>query len=326
MSEKLNIDELLNSYVDGELSERQATEVKRLMLHDPKVADKVAQLQRQRQLLAALPVECAPADMAASVRAVLERRTLLTAASAGGHHVAGSLHLFTRKMTAVAAMLAMLGGLGYLVLTVVSPGGAGVATVAGTASQSGRVERPAVADKKPAVAATASIELLLKTDSPSGLNSVIAKAIDSCGLWDNATVARQTSQTTYTVSCGKENMARMIKELAGSWDKVGKKSLTLAAAGEEAVIVGGVTAQQVSAVLASPDTASRFASARQFAVANSRQGGDVEDTDAMPGNDGGDLKIPKPSLTSPDFDKAAKASVDSPTDNVSITITVTGLE
>ena len=34
MSEKLNIDELLNGYVDGELSERQATEIKRMILND----------------------------------------------------------------------------------------------------------------------------------------------------------------------------------------------------------------------------------------------------------------------------------------------------
>jgi anti-sigma-K factor RskA len=324
MSEKLNIEELLNGYVDGELSDRQITEVKRMILHDRSVAARIEQLQRQRKLLAALPVESAPADMAASIRAVLERRTLLTAASAGGHHVAGSLHLFSKKLAAMAAMLAMLGGLGFLVYMVISPGGAVKPTIIATAPRAS--SQPAVTEKGPAVAQAASIELLLKTSSPSGLNSVIAKAIDSCGLWDNATVARQTSQTAYSITCDKENMARMLKELAGSWDKVSQKSLTIAAAGEEAVIVGGVTAQQVAAVLAEPDIASRFASARQFAALNSREPGAIEEKDAATANDGGALKIPKPSLTSPDFDKAAKASVENPTDTVSLTITVTGME
>ena len=41
MSKDLNIDELLNGYIDGELSTRQTVELKRLINHDPEITKKL---------------------------------------------------------------------------------------------------------------------------------------------------------------------------------------------------------------------------------------------------------------------------------------------
>jgi anti-sigma-K factor RskA len=318
MSDK-NIEELLNAFVDGEVSDRQATEVKRLMLHDPAVAAKVGQLQRQRQLLAALPVESAPADMAGSVRTLMERRTLLDAASAGRHHVLGSVHLFGRKLAAVAAMLALLGGLAFLVFKVVGPElgsrDTGIVTIAKKPA-----DNPAGAAVSRPAAQPSSLELALTTNSPGGLNSVIAKAIDSCGLWDAATVNRQPSVTSYLISCDRANMTRMLNELAGVWDKVSEKSLSIDAVGEDRVTVNSVTLAQVASLIASPDLPSRVASARQFAETNAQDPGAATTVGQE------SIKIPKPSLTSPEFDKAAAASVENRTDKVTLTIKVLGAE
>jgi anti-sigma factor RsiW len=175
MSDKSNIDELLNGFVDGEISERQATEVKRLMLHDPAIAARVARMQKQRQLLAALPAESAPADMASSVRAVLERRTLLDAASGGRHQVLGSVHLMGRKFAAVAAMLVLLGGLGYLVYRVIGPESSRKQVEIVTIARKTAPDRTAVVSEKPAPVAT-TLELNLTTDSTGGLSRPIARA------------------------------------------------------------------------------------------------------------------------------------------------------
>lgn len=317
MSERTKLDELLNAFVDGEVSDRQATEVKRLMLHDPAIAARVERLQKQRKLMAALPAENAPADMAATVRSMLERRTLLETSSSGRHHVLGSMHLFSRKAAAIAAMLALLGGLGYLVYSVVGPGMDNrVPAILATGQKSGTSVTAAGGRK--AVAAATSIELLLKTASFRGLDSVVQKAIDSCGLWDLATVDRQPASVAYSLTCDRESMARVLNQMAGAWDKVEQKSLTIASAGEDAVTVKAVTFAQVAAVIASPDLPSRMASARQFAEANTRE---PTDNDAVAEQD--KLSIPKPSLTSPEFDKAAAASVDSKSDKVNLTIKVT---
>ena len=48
MKENLNIDELLNSFIDGELTERDATKVKRLVAHDRKVAQRLRLGRRDR--------------------------------------------------------------------------------------------------------------------------------------------------------------------------------------------------------------------------------------------------------------------------------------
>ena len=44
MKEKNNIDDLLNGYIDDELSPRQQTEVKRLITNDNQIAEKLQQL------------------------------------------------------------------------------------------------------------------------------------------------------------------------------------------------------------------------------------------------------------------------------------------
>ena len=173
---------------------------------------------------------------------------------------------------------------------------------------------------------TVSIELLLKTDSPSGLNSDIAKTIDADGLWECATVDRQLSKTTYSISCGRENIAGVLEELSAVWDKIAEKNLVVEATGEDAVTVEAVTPQHVAAVIELPDIPSRVASARQFAEANTHLPV-TGDTGSIPvDNAQNALKIPKPALTSPDFDRAARSSVESRTDKVSLKITVLGME
>ena len=48
MKENPNMDELLNSFIDGELPARQQTEVQRLIAHDEKIAQRVRQLQKSK--------------------------------------------------------------------------------------------------------------------------------------------------------------------------------------------------------------------------------------------------------------------------------------
>ncbi|HSV26902.1 MAG TPA: hypothetical protein VLH60_03320 [Sedimentisphaerales bacterium] len=320
MNERPEIDELLNCYIDGELSERQATEVKRMMLHDRKIAERVAWLQRQRQLLRALPSEAAPADVAESVRSVLERRALLRAAATGGQHVKGSLHLMGRKLMAAAAMLALVGGLAVLVYTVVKP--AETFEPAEVAVLAGRYEhdRQIAGDAQPVAMAQIVMELAMRTSSPGALNSVIARAIDSRGLWGCVTVDRQQPGTTYYITCGRADIAGIFDALSASWDRIEDKTLLIAAAGEEPIVITPIAAAQVVAIVNAPDMASRLAWARHYA-----QEGTALTPSATPADGTGEMRIPKPSLTSPGLDRAAMAEVEEQGEQVNLKILVVGL-
>ena len=72
-----NLDELLSSFMDGELSPRQRTEVQRMATHDPQVARRLQQLQNCRSLFCSLPVAKAPSDLLEQIKISLERHSLL---------------------------------------------------------------------------------------------------------------------------------------------------------------------------------------------------------------------------------------------------------
>ncbi|HEG43853.1 MAG TPA: hypothetical protein ENH94_07390, partial [Phycisphaerales bacterium] len=124
MSEKskLEIDELLSGYIDGELSQRQRTEVKRLIQHDSELSQRLNQLKRQKQLLGALPIVPAPEGLLDDVKVALERKSILNERPAYHDDSAGVRHLMFRKfLTAAAMFLVPIGILAWVVLNIVMP-------------------------------------------------------------------------------------------------------------------------------------------------------------------------------------------------------------
>ena len=77
MKEKPDIDELLNSFIDGELTERHRVEVQRLIKHDPQIAHRMQELQKCKMLVSSLPRADAPVEILARVKASLKARALL---------------------------------------------------------------------------------------------------------------------------------------------------------------------------------------------------------------------------------------------------------
>ena len=120
MNEDINIEELLNSFVDGELSQRQETEVKRLIKHDPEAARVLDEIQMCRSLLTSLPNESAPDGTLDEIKTTLERRTLLDAQSKTYDERAGAKHLFMRKALSYAAMFILVGILAGVIYNIIS--------------------------------------------------------------------------------------------------------------------------------------------------------------------------------------------------------------
>ena len=53
--ERKNLEEMLSGYIDGELSERQCNEVKRLISHNEQAAAMLNEMQKYKALMGSLP-------------------------------------------------------------------------------------------------------------------------------------------------------------------------------------------------------------------------------------------------------------------------------
>ena len=228
MKEELNIDELLNSFIDGELTERQKTEAQRLISHNPEIEKRYQQLQKCRMLVACLPCDEAPADTAEQVRATLERKALLAEQHIAISERKGTRQLMLRKVLTAAAMIGLVAVLGVVVYTIITPDSA----------------QPAMAFKG---------RLELKTKNPLLTNAVIDKIIRDNGLSDSATAKRQDDKKIYTLTCGRENLSTFLAKLGGSWERFDSATLYVETqTPQEHVIVTDVDAKQIVDLITPP--------------------------------------------------------------------------
>ena len=70
------IDELLNSYIDNELTAEQKAEVESLVDHNKKIAQRLRQFQKCRILVGSMPFAEAPASVLEGVKTSLAGRAL----------------------------------------------------------------------------------------------------------------------------------------------------------------------------------------------------------------------------------------------------------
>jgi len=209
--ENPNIDELLNSFIDGELTEREQTEVKRLISHDAQVAQRLRELQKSKMLVSSLPRTEAPAQILDKVKASLETGTLSGErawSEERSDRRVGVRHLMFRKVLAAAAMLGLVAILGGVIYTIVVP------------------ETPV-----PAVAFEGRLEL--KTDALSTVNAFISKAIEDKGLSDSINLTSQGNKRVYSLTCSQEDLNLLLADLTNIWEKCNSTTLFVDMPGEQ---------------------------------------------------------------------------------------------
>ena len=202
-----NIEELLNSFIDGELTEREQTEVQRLILHDAEVAQRLRELQKTKMLVGSLPRAEAPAQIVDEIKASLERETVSGEPAWGGERFderAGVKHLLVRKVLTAAAMIGLVAILGVVIYTIVAP----------------EAElRPAL----PAVAFDGRLEL--KTDALSTVNTFINRAIEDNGLSDSISLKSQKGKRVYSITCSQDDLNLLLADLANIWERFDSTTL-----------------------------------------------------------------------------------------------------
>ncbi len=327
MKENSNIDELLNSFIDGELPARQQTEVQRLIAHDEKVAQRLRQLQKCKILLSSLPVTEAPPQILENVKASLAGRTLLVEQPSAFDEHLGARHLLGRKLFAAAAMLGLVGILTAVVYTIVAP-----TVPQGPVAVEHRDLPPKIEAVGPepimVVAAPFNGRLELQTSYLPAVVAVINRAIEE-NIPSDEWIASDRSDVRkpHALICSSESFNLLLAELGNIWDKLDSAHLFVDTEvfGEQ-VVVDAVTAEQIAGIVNQNDSKRRIEVAKDFAVLNNmaeRLPGReiltaIDDTTVVL------ITPPKPVLTSNQKTVKKSPTRTEESKNVHLTITVLG--
>ena len=312
MKENPDIDELLNGFIDGELTARQTTEVQRLIDHDAEIAARLRKLQRCKILVGSMPLDRAPAGLAEDIKAALERRTLLAQPPQFSSERRGAKHLLVRKVLSAAAMFGLVAALAVVIYTIVGPGSITDAPIAGKYQppSAGKTELPEPAPQLLATAQKPSIEdsiatkqfngtLELKTGDLPAVVAVIRKAIADNGLLENVSPIAQEHKNGYTLgtlSCSREALGLLLADLESVWPKLDSATLFIESQNTAGrVVVNAVTVEQIARIAGQESTGKRIALAKDFASKNIAEK-TIAKNDSTPEL----IPIPKPRLTQPE--------------------------
>jgi hypothetical protein len=264
------IEELLNAYMDGEASQRQQTELKRLMLHDASLLERLKLMERQKQFLNALPMETAPASLSQDVLAALERRLILNDSSASPHMAAFAR--LKRMMAAAAMLLLPLGLLGVIVFEIMKPPSMGPAQYVSTNRVLNQNDSTAVNPKEVAGVSEMPFKgvLTFQTNQLMTVSNYIEKMIFDQGLIDSAIPTRTADTTAYQLKASPEKVAALMDSLQDTWSRSTLVSLSISVDAEAAIEIPNVKIEQVKtlAVESSPSMVSRLAA--RYASANQK--------------------------------------------------------
>ena len=254
MKEEMSIDELLNGFVDGELTTRQEAEVRRLIENDPQIAQQVQQLQKCKLLINSLPVAKAPVGMLGDIKATVGAKAQQDRSLAYQSHTK-TRNLLSRRMVAVAAMIGFVVILTTVVFTIAPPE---------THEGIGGVPSPYVAD---ATGFNGNLEF--KTKELNAVDSFITRTIENNGYTDFLIPAQDVSRRIYSIKCSKEGLIRLLANLDNIWDKLDSTDLNINTDffGEQ-VVVNAVTTKQIAEIANQNSSSRSIEVAKDFSALN----------------------------------------------------------
>jgi hypothetical protein len=256
MKENLNIDELLNGFIDGELTQRHRTEVQRLISHDPQIAQRFRELQKCKMLLGSLPHAEAPADMAERVSALLHEKALLEGLPSGFDRKKGAAYLLARRVLAAAAMIGLVAVLGVMVYTIVTPG------------KAPKPRTLVVREEEPYAEFYGKLELT--TGNFATVNKAVGRAIIDSGLSGSVSAKSPADEGVYALTCSPEALGFLLADLDYIWQKFDSTTLFVETDRfDEQVVVGAVDAEQIENIIEQKSLTKRIEVAKNLALLNS---------------------------------------------------------
>jgi hypothetical protein len=307
-----HIDELLNSFLDGELDQRHQTEVQRLINHDKKIAERLLTLQKCKRLVSSLPYTEAPDGMLENIKASLEEKKLpvsvVSPVSLSAHQERqGARHLLVRRLTAAAAMFGLVAVLAAVIYSIVAPEVTIVKPVAVEQQKPAEIQPREVATiEKPAETTLSGVEfsgrLELKTSSPSEVAAFINKAIEYNISSDERTAAVPGKLgESHVLICSRQNLRSILADLGTIWDKFDSATLFIETDRPEGqIVVDAVAPEQIIEIAKQDDSQTQIKTAKFFAAMNNiaERSPGKEVMIAIDNSAPRLLTIPKPVLTS----------------------------
>jgi len=240
------IDELLNSFIDGELTAAEQAEVEHLTTQDMRVARRLRQLQKCKMLVGSLPRLDVPAEVSEGIRALAAgRRASLARMTVPGdewarEERAGKRHLLVRRVLSAAAMIGLVAVLAGVIYTIAAP--------------QTLPERPvALEAPRPGLSLLASPafsgRLELKTSSLPEVSAFIGTAIEENGLVDSSGPTRREDRRVYSVNCSRKDLNSLLAKLETIWPELNAATLFVDTQvfGKQ-VVVSGVKTEQVAQI------------------------------------------------------------------------------
>jgi hypothetical protein len=308
-----NTEELLNSFIDNELDERKANEVRRLIDNDAQVRQIYESLNRCKKLVGSLRTATAPEGFSETITRNLEREMLL-ADTGVYYHKKGKRRLVFRHFLTAAAMLVLLAMLSYVVLDVFVPKSSRQKfaenylhtkhkTQLVYQNPDAKVEPPQdkviELPKGPVIPLVA--KLTLTTESPIETDWLIGKALMNTSLFDKTSaVDRKTGSIKYSLACDRKAMIGLLEELTFIWPKCTNAVLEV---GTEQpgkfVTIDNITARQTLDICKAGNFNQRMRIAGDVSIINQASDTEVLRNYFARENAGSDLIVAdKPVLTS----------------------------
>ena len=341
MNDNKKLDDLLNAYMDAQLDQRKQTEVKRLLQHDPQIAERLAELEKLRSLVAALPVAEAPDTIVENVKAKLERRTLLGSDSKDFDEHEGAKHLLLMRAVSAAAIIALGVVLAGVVYTIVGPEPTGENYVVSenwikeeipmpeafkTIKEKASLQAAHAAKDRPGTNNTVTPmladaeqaptlkpfrgKLELKTAMFNGVDAFVKRSLVDSGIMLIELPVSETYKGIYNVRCSRTTASLFVADLASIWDKFESATLYVETPQPDAdVVVENIAAHQVDDIIAERNFEKAVTLAKNTAVLNAI-------TANLPGTALAmditveSLPIPKPVLTAGDNKPKTMTDID----------------
>jgi hypothetical protein len=273
-----NIEELLNGFVDGELSAQEAAEVQQLVEKDPSIARRLHEIETCRMLVSSLPHAEPPAGVVSGIKEVVQgkwsqgiRVGYTQKRSSKFPTTPGHLHLFTRQVLAASIVVGLVGLLGAVIYRILEPQNSTTKIVAEVPEPTVTEPEKAVEAVKAANQASAVVvySLKLTTADFAGVDSFINKLLDESTWLKFQTAKVQPGQSAYRVYCSRAALEDLMTNLAPVWSRFDSTTLVVHNDNtSEQVAVEQVRPEQVADIAKQETITERVKLARDFAVIN----------------------------------------------------------
>ena len=322
MKENPNIDELLNSFIDDELTAKQQAEVQQLLEHNPQVLQRLRELQKCKMLMGSLPCTEAPAHILDNIKASLARRTLLEQQLSSLDERAGTRHLLARKVLAATAMVGLIAILAVVIYTIVAPETVPKGPVVIEDHQPLELV-PTVESEPSPTMVEFNGRLELQTSALIAVDAFVNRTIHDIGLSGSLSIVRQPDKSVYSVNCSREGLNLLLADLEYIWAELDSAKLFVDTDvfGRQ-VEVEAVSTKQIAEIVDQDSTEMCIKVAEDFAVLNniseSLPGKEV--ISAMSDRGRSLITIPRPVLTG--NQKTIQKSTDRSKDKQTVHLTI----